>query len=85
MKNPTKKPEAEAEDAPADDKTSTFEVILQPRHAIWVQRRAEIEGITPSQFIERSIRRAWADDPYRTQIMGGPSLGGSVKASDFKP
>ena len=42
-----------------------FDVVLQARHSEFVRRKAEQEGRTPEQMIERFIRIAYAADPYK--------------------
>lgn len=80
----TKKEAAAVEDDGKNEVTTR----LTERHMAWVEARARMDGRTPAQQVEKIIREAWANDPYKKEVVSygqDVALGGSMPAADFKP
>lgn len=84
----SKTDEKTPEKAVEDDGKTEVTTRLTGRHHAWLDARARMDGRSPGQQLEKIVREAWANDPYKKEVVSlgtDVALGGSMPAADFKP
>ncbi len=61
-----------------------FTVDLQSRHGEWLQRVAKLEGRSPENMLERLVRIAYSQDPYKGNPPETDGQSFSGRAADLK-
>ena len=85
----TTKTKAE-EPAVEDDGKTEVATRLTARHHLWLEARARIDGRTASAQLEKIVREAWQNDPYKKEVAEWGTAGNvegmaTMPAKDFKP
>lgn len=61
-----------------------YTVDLQSRHGEWLERVAAVEGRSPGNMLERLVRIAYSQDPYKGNPPDTSGSSFSGRASDLK-